>query len=89
MRHDERGWVRERIVERRGSDEVVAHGVVYEPSFLPGFEAEDDGRRVGLPTYQVEDEECEIVTIDAFEEGVASAPHRSARRRRWAIGACG
>ena len=30
---------------------------------------EDDGRPVGLLTFIVEGDECEIVTIDAFEEG--------------------
>jgi ribosomal protein S18 acetylase RimI-like enzyme len=88
---DERDWVRERIVERWGSGTVVAHGVVYEPSSLAGVVAEDGGRRVGLLTYRVEGEECEIVTIDAFEEGrgVGSALIEAAKRlghpRLWLI----
>jgi hypothetical protein len=43
--------------------------VVYEPSSLPGLVAEDDDHPVGLLTFIVEGDECEIVTIDAFEEG--------------------
>jgi hypothetical protein len=66
---DERDWVRDRVAERWGSPTVVAHGVVYEPSSLPGLVAEDEGRPVGLLTFIVEGDECEIVTIDAFEEG--------------------
>lgn len=66
---DDREWVRERIVDRWGSELVVGHGFVYEPSSLPGLVAEDDGRRVGLLTFNVVSDECEIVTIDAFEEG--------------------
>jgi ribosomal protein S18 acetylase RimI-like enzyme len=69
LRPDDRDWVRDRVAERWGSPTVVAHGVVYEPSSLPGFVAEDDGRSVGLLTFIVEGDECEIVTIDAFEEG--------------------
>jgi ribosomal protein S18 acetylase RimI-like enzyme len=65
----EREWVRARIEERWGSAMVVAHGVLFDPSSLPGIVAEDEGRAVGLLTYRVEGEGCEIVTIDAFEEG--------------------
>jgi ribosomal protein S18 acetylase RimI-like enzyme len=68
LRPDDRDWVRDRVAERWGSPTVVAHGVVYEPSSLPGLVAEDDGRAVGLLTFVVEGDECEIVTIDAFEE---------------------
>jgi ribosomal protein S18 acetylase RimI-like enzyme len=69
LRDDERDWARVRIAERWSSTIVVAHGVVYEPASLPGLVAEDDGHPVGLLTYNVEVDECEIVTIDAFDEG--------------------
>jgi RimJ/RimL family protein N-acetyltransferase len=69
LRPDDRDWVRDTVAERWGAPTVVAHGVVYEPSSLPGFIAEDDGRPVGLLTFIVGGDECEIVTIDAFEEG--------------------
>ena len=69
LRPNDRDWVRDRVAERWGSPTVVAHGVVYKPSSLPGFVAEDGGRPVGLLTFIVEGDECEIVTIDAFEEG--------------------
>jgi RimJ/RimL family protein N-acetyltransferase len=69
VRPGDRDWVRDRVAEHWGSPTVVAHGVVYEPASLPGFVAEDDGRPVGLLTFIVEGDECEIVTIDAFEEG--------------------
>jgi ribosomal protein S18 acetylase RimI-like enzyme len=69
LRPDDRDWVRDSVAERWGSPTVVAHGVVYEPSSLPGLVAEDDGRPVGLLTFILEGDECEIVTIDAFDEG--------------------
>jgi len=69
LREDERGWVRSTIRERWGSEIVVAHGNVYEPALLPGFVAEDEGGPVGLLTYVLEGDVCEIVTIEAFEEG--------------------
>jgi ribosomal protein S18 acetylase RimI-like enzyme len=75
LRDGDRTWVGEVIRERWGSPIAVAHGDVYEPAALPGFVAEDDGRPVGLLTYHVRGDACEIVTIDAFDErrGVGSA----------------
>jgi ribosomal protein S18 acetylase RimI-like enzyme len=48
---------------------VVGHGVVYRPDRLPGLIVTDAGATVGLLTYTIEDDACEIVTIDAVEEG--------------------
>ncbi len=57
------------ITERWGARIVVAHGVAYEPSTLPGFIACREGREdewLGLITYRIERGECEIVTLDSF-----------------------
>ena len=49
---------------------MVAHGVVYRPDTLQGIVATDElGDIVGLLTYAVDGEACEIVTIDAMVEG--------------------
>lgn len=91
LREDERGWVRSTIQQRWGSEIVVAHGVVYEPTVLPGFVAEDVGGPVGLLTYVLEGDACEIVTIDAFEEGrgigtaLIGAAMELGARRLWLI----
>lgn len=91
LRDDERDWARRVIADRWGSQTVVAHGVAYEAAGLPGLVAEEGGRPVGLLTYHVEGDACEIVTIDALEgrrgvgtsliEAVASLGHR----RVWLI----
>jgi ribosomal protein S18 acetylase RimI-like enzyme len=91
LREDERGWVRSMSRERWGSEIVVAHGVVYEPSLLPGFVAEEEGRPIGLLTYVLEGDACEIVTIDASEEGrgvgtaLIGAVKELGARRLWLI----
>ena len=63
----DRDRVRELMVEHWGSEIAVAHGVVYRPANLPGFIASDGDRVVGLVTYHVDGDACEIVTIDAYE----------------------
>jgi GNAT superfamily N-acetyltransferase len=72
---DDREWVSGFMVEHWGADKVVSRGVVYYPSDLPGFVAERDGEHVGLVTFHVEGESCEIVTLDSVQEskGVGTA----------------
>lgn len=57
------------MIERWGAEVVVAHGVVYHPADLPGVVAEIDGERVGLLTYCLDGDACEIVSIDSTRPG--------------------
>jgi GNAT superfamily N-acetyltransferase len=70
IRVEDREWLRGFVRERWGDEIVVAHGVVYRPDTLPGIVATDElGDIVGLLTYAVDGEACEIVTVDAMVEG--------------------
>lgn len=80
---------------RWGSVEVVSRGRLSRPSELPGFVAMLDGQRVGLATYRMDLDECELVTLDAFAPGrgvgaalvdaVADAASDAGCRRMWLI----
>src|SRR5436305_6252203 len=63
-------WVRQDIIKHWGDTIVVAHGKVYHPHTLPGFVAILKGSRVGLLTYSLEEENCEIVTIESTKPGI-------------------
>jgi GNAT superfamily N-acetyltransferase/general stress protein 26 len=63
-------WVQQFTIEYWGDTIVVAHGKVYHPQRLPGFVAILKGNRVGLLTYALEDEHCEIVTLDSTKPGI-------------------
>jgi GNAT superfamily N-acetyltransferase len=53
-----------------GADFVVAHGVVYYPHTLPGLAAFDEGGALmGLVTYCLAGDGCEIVTLDSLRPG--------------------
>jgi ribosomal protein S18 acetylase RimI-like enzyme len=69
LRDGDREWVERLIVERWGGEGVVGRGRVWKPAELPGFAAFEAGRCVGLVTYELDGESCEVVTIDALEEG--------------------
>jgi GNAT superfamily N-acetyltransferase len=88
-------WVRQDTIKYWGDPLVVAHGKVYHPHTLPGFVAILKGDRVGLLTYALEDESCEIVTINSTKPGIGigtlliKAVTRAAReagcKRLWLI----
>jgi GNAT superfamily N-acetyltransferase len=69
LREDDGDWLEDFVVERWSAPTVVGHGRVYQVAELPGFVALEDGHRIGLVTFTIEDEACEIVTIDSLREG--------------------
>ena len=64
-----------RLVTQEWGIPVVSVSGVHNPSNLPGFVAVDGDRRVGVVTYRITDEECEVVTLNSLEEdkGVGTA----------------
>jgi ribosomal protein S18 acetylase RimI-like enzyme len=62
-------FIRELITRRWKAEAVVLHGNIYYPAELPGFIAELDNEIYGLITYQVMDDQCEIITLDSLKEG--------------------
>jgi ribosomal protein S18 acetylase RimI-like enzyme len=52
-----------------GSPIVVSRGRAHDASRLSALICEAAGETVGLATYDVCDEDCELVTIDAFTRG--------------------
>lgn len=65
----DREWVERTIVERWGDAVLAGRGRVWRPAELPGFAAFDGGDCVGLVTYELDDEACEVVSMDALREG--------------------
>lgn len=64
----DRDWVRQFVKSHWGSDIVVGKGRVHRPADLDGFIAFEEKEPGGLLTYEIEDRECEIVTIDSIRE---------------------
>lgn len=65
----DRDWVARHVTEHWGTEIVAVHGTCYHPAELPGCIAEMDGQPVGLITYHIAGDECEIVTLDSLAEG--------------------
>jgi ribosomal protein S18 acetylase RimI-like enzyme len=88
-------WLLE-VVRGWGADFIVTRGRKVYPTEIDAFyAATEDGHRVGLVTYEIIGDRCEVVTLDAFEkfQGVGSALLEAARkdallrgcRRLWLI----
>lgn len=83
------------MVEHWGSEIAVVHGAVFRPAELPGFAAVSGDEWLGLLTYHIEGDACEIVTLDslapnagigtALIEAVRQAAQRAGCRRLWLV----
>ncbi len=88
-------WVEERTELLFRGKFLVSGDVVHDPTKLPGFIAHQDGERTGLVTYHLQDDACEIVTIDALcqymgigtalLDAVAQVARQHGCRHLWAI----
>lgn len=62
-------WVKAWICEHWGDEIIVVHGMVYHPHQYPGYYARMDDGVVGLITYRMENNVCEILTLDSLLPG--------------------
>ncbi len=92
---DDRVWVKERTELLFGGDFVVSREEVHDPHKLPGFIATEGNERVGLITFHINGEYCELVSIDSLcqfmgigsllLEKVEEVAHKAGCRKIWAI----
>jgi N-acetylglutamate synthase-like GNAT family acetyltransferase len=92
---EDRPQVTQFIREQWGEDLVVSREKTHQPSTLPGFIAEYDEYIAGLVTYRIEQNTCEIVTIDATQkfrgigtmllDAVKAAAREAGCQRLWLI----
>lgn len=67
---DRSDWLEDFVLDRWRAPTVVGHGHVYRVAELPGFVALEDDAPLGVITFTIEDDACEVVTIDSLREGV-------------------
>ncbi len=68
---DEDGdWLRAVLLERWGGEPIVGRGRAHRVEDLEGIVASIGDERLGVLTYRIDAGVCEIVTLDAFREGV-------------------
>jgi GNAT superfamily N-acetyltransferase len=92
---DHHQWAADLLRQAWGSSLVVSRGRVHDALLLSGFVAVMDGRPVGLVTYRLAENECELVTINSLWPGagigsallqaVREAAQKAGCRRLWLI----
>lgn len=65
----DRPWVRRFVADQWGAEFVVVHDCVYYPHELAGYLALSGETTVGLATYTVSGDNCEIVTLNSLRSG--------------------
>jgi ribosomal protein S18 acetylase RimI-like enzyme len=65
---DDRSFIRQLITRRWKAEAVVVHGEIFYPAELPGIVADHDHENLGLITYQIKNNQCEIITLDSLKE---------------------
>lgn len=95
LRADDQDWVRRLLEQRWLSAQIVTRGRVHDADNLPGFVAEGPGGRLGLLTYCLDADQCEVVTLDSLAErqgvgtallaAVEHAARQGGCRRLWLI----
>ncbi len=69
----DREWISDLLTREWGSSLIVTRGRIHEACALPAWIASRADRRVGLLTYRIEQDECEIVSLNSLMPGVGVA----------------
>ncbi len=69
LNEDDRAWVVNLLRERWGSERQVTRGRVYQADEHFGFAATQNDKPVGLLTYKIEGDQCEITILNSLVEG--------------------
>lgn len=63
---DSRHWVDEFIANRWAAETIVVHGQEYHPAELHGFSACLEDTPIGLATYVMTGDACEVISLDSL-----------------------
>lgn len=72
---EDRPLVASFISESWSSPLSVSRGRIFDTTDLPGFLYKEDGKVVGLATYHLDQEDCEIVTLNSHLNNRGLASH--------------
>jgi N-acetylglutamate synthase-like GNAT family acetyltransferase len=75
LNESDHDWVADFLVEHWGSTKMVTKGKIYDADKLPGFVAIQKNKPVGLITYRINGNQCEIGSLNSLVEsaGIGTA----------------
>lgn len=69
LTRDDLPRLRQFWIEHWAGEEMISRGRVYRPEQLEGFVIEEGGEWLGLLTFFVDGDECEVTSLDSLQEG--------------------
>jgi len=68
IKDNDREWIRRFIIKEWSSEKIIGCGKIYYPHKLPGFVAVSDKKYLGLITYAIIKDKCELVSFNALKK---------------------
>ena len=68
IKNEDRRWFCELIYKEWGSEKIVSRGNIHYAKTLEGFIAFEKKNRIGVLTYKLMNNECEIVSLNSLKE---------------------
>ena len=65
----DRKWMRQFMVDHWSGEAIIARGQVIRPHEQEGFVAFDGQKVMGLITYRVDADRCEVLSLDSLRPG--------------------
>ena len=69
LTRDDLPRLRQFWIEHWGGEDMITRGNIYRPEQLEGFVIEDGSAWIGLLTFFIKDDECEVTSLDSLREG--------------------
>lgn len=72
--NENRRQINQFIISHWFSTDMVIRGKVFDMTILDGYAAYENEKIIGLITYRIEDNECEIMSLDSLieKQGIGS-----------------
>jgi GNAT superfamily N-acetyltransferase len=70
INEDDRSWLTPWLKTHAGDTVIVSPGGVHQADERPGFVVMQDDQPIGLATYLVDNDQCELVTLHSLAEGI-------------------
>jgi len=67
---NDKEWLKRLIISEWASIKVVTRGKVHYIDKLPGYVAIQESEKVGLITFSISKDECEIITLNSLKENL-------------------
>ena len=69
LTQDDLPRLRQFWIDHWGGEEMITRGNVYRPEQLDGFVIEEKNEWIGLITFFIKDDECEVTSLDSLRGG--------------------